>query len=196
MHAEGLADIVNGVSDYKTQFILAKDFQQKGMNDLAASTFNIALAAADEAISESTDPYSQIEARFLIERYGCAMERFDLVKKHGLQVLQSIKNMDFEKTSAARTERVSYIKSQSYLWLAESSSRQKKYANEIDYLNRFLNCCPDSADVDYARYRLGRAYERMGRRTDAVKTLQKIDDRNMWKTQARRIMKEVDIEKK
>ncbi len=191
-HAGQLADIVNQVSDFRTQFILAKDFKHKGLNDLASATFNIALASAEDTISGSSGEYEVLNTRFLIERYACILEKPELVQKQAEKVLETIKRMDFQDKTEERIERINYIKGQTYLWLARSSRRQKNYIKAVDYLKRYLAHFPESEDADYARYMLGRTCRHLDRRREARKALEKISGKNLWRKKAGKILREAE----
>ncbi|MDY6823010.1 MAG: tetratricopeptide repeat protein [Thermodesulfobacteriota bacterium] len=190
-HAEQLADIVNNISDFKTQFIMANDLRRKGLPDLASATFNIALAAAKDRIAKDKDDYEKIETRFLVARYACRMKKFDLVSDYADHALDSIKNLNFQHYSNERIERINYINAQTHLWLAQAANAQQDYFRAIAWLKTFLSRFPNSSDAGYARCMMGRAYRKIGRTSDAVNILQRIQTDDVWGKKARKILKEV-----
>jgi outer membrane protein assembly factor BamD (BamD/ComL family) len=178
-----LSDIVNGISDFETQLNLARDLKWKGMDDLSSATFQLGLSSARKFISEHEGTYEELRVHWLIEKYAFALDRFDLIEESGTRIFELIDNMKDMPLKQERKERVEYIRSQTYLWLAKYCRTKGDYQEARRLLRMFIEGYPNHREIDYARYELGRVCEDAKNVNEAMSMYQVVQD-GMWKKKA------------
>lgn len=178
-----LSDIVNGVSDFETQLNLARDLKWKGMDDLSSATFRFGLSSARRFISEHEGTYGALRAYWMIEKYAFALGRFDLVEESGTRILELVGKLKDMPLKQERRERIEYIQSQTYLWLAKFSRNKGDYQEAKRFLKMFIEGYPDHKEIHYARYELGSVYEYENQADKAISMYKTVRD-SMWKKKA------------
>lgn len=178
-----LSDIVNGISDFETQLNLARDLKWKGMDDLASATFSLGLSSARRFISEHEDTYGALRAYWMIEKYAFALGRFDLVEEGGTRILELVGKLKDMPLKQERRERIEYIQSQTYLWLAKFYRSKGDYQEAKRFLTMFIEGYPNHKEIHYARYELGRVYEDANQADKAINMYKTVKD-SMWKKKA------------
>jgi len=178
-----LSDIVNGISDFETQLNLARDLKWKGMDDLASATFSLGLSSARRFISEHEETYGALRAYWMIEKYAFALGRFDLVEEGGTRILELVGTLKDTPLKQGRRERIEYIQSQTYLWLAKFYRTKGDYPESKRFLTMFIEGYPNHKEIHYARYELGRVYEDDNRADEAINMYKTVED-SMWKKKA------------
>jgi outer membrane protein assembly factor BamD (BamD/ComL family) len=180
-----LSDIVNNISDFETSLTLARDLKWKGMDKLSSATFSLGLSSAREFIAENEDTYLALRAQWIIEKYAYALERYDLVQESANRVLEIADTLTNAPLKPAKKEKIDYIKSQTYLWLAKAYRNSKDYPKAKKFLKMFINNHPNHKEINYARYELGKVYEDENQANEAINMYQMVED-SMWKKKARK----------
>jgi outer membrane protein assembly factor BamD (BamD/ComL family) len=178
-----LSDIVNGVSDFETQLNLARDLKWKGMDDLSSATFQLGMSSARRFISNHEGTYEALRAYWLIERYAFALDRFNLIEESGSRILELVGKMKDMPLKQEKRERIEYIQSQTYLWLAKYCRTKGDYQEARRLLKMFIEDYPNHREIDYARYELGRISEDDNQVDEAMSMYQVVQD-GMWKKKA------------
>ena len=178
-----LSDIVNGISDFETQLNLARDLKWKGMDDLASATFSLGFSSARRFISEHEGTYGALRAYWMIEKYAFALGRFDLVVESAARILELVDKFKDMPLRKGRRERIEYIQSQTYLWLAKFSRTKGDYPEAKRFLTMFIEGYPNHKEIHYARYELGRVYEDENQVDEAILMYRSVQD-SMWKKKA------------
>lgn len=178
-----LSDIVNGVSDFETQLNLARDLKWKGIDDLSSATFQLGLSSAKRFISEHEGSYEALRTHWLIEKYAFTLDRFDLIEESGNCILELVEKMKDAPLKQESRERVEYIQSQTYLWLAKCCRTKGDYQEARRLLMMFIEDYPNHPEIDYARYELGRIYEDDNKMDEAMSMYQVVQD-GIWKNKA------------
>ena len=180
-----LSDIVNEVSDFETQLNLARDLKWKGMDELSSATFSLGLSSARKFISENEDTYKALRAYWMIEKYACALDRFDLVEESASSILEIVDKLQKTPLKHKKRKKLEYIKSQTYLWLAKVYRKKGDYPEAARFLKMFIENYPYHKEINYARFELGRVYEDEEQVDEATKAYQMVGD-GMWKKKAQR----------
>lgn len=187
--AKKLADIVNGISDFETQLNLARDLMWKGFDELASATFTLGLASAKGFISENEGTYAALRTHWLIERYAVELDMPDIAEASAKRILETAEDQKNDPSNAEKIENIEYIRSQTYLWLAEICKNRLDFAGSEKFLNIFIKAYPAHRDIAYARYKLGKVYEATERIDEAMKEYRMVEGDNMWKEKATRAAK-------
>lgn len=153
------ADLVNGVSDYRSRLNFAIDLKSKNIDSLAEATFAAGYNGAEKIIAGNPGTYDALKAHLEIQRAAHAFGRFDLVEKSALATLKDFGGL---KGNSEFNRNVDFVKSQAYLWLAKIYSERQKHDDTIKMLEEFRSLYPDHKDIDYALFELGRSYEKKG----------------------------------
>lgn len=185
-----LADIVNDISDFETQLNLARDLKFKGMNELASATFNLGLSSAENFISENQDTYQALRAYWIIEKYAYALEKFDWVEDSANNILEVVDLLKKTPSESKNREKIEYIKSQTYLWLAKVSRKKKNYLESEKFLKKFIENYPNDKEINYVMYELGRVYEDAMQKEKAIEAHRKVGN-GMWKKKAEKRLSEL-----
>lgn len=154
-----VADLVNGISDYRSQFNLVIDLKSKNMDEFAAATFYIGYNEAKALIAENPGTYDALKAYLEIQKAAHALWKYDIAEDAAIRTLKDFNNL---KGNVGFNKNVNFIKSQAYLWLARIYKEQERFDDTIKMLEDFLKLYPEHKDRDYALYELGRAYENTG----------------------------------
>ena len=178
-----LSDIVNDISDFETQLNLARDLKWKGMDKLASATFSLGLSSAREFISENENTYKALRAYWIIEKYAHALDRFDLVEESGNNILEIVNKSKNALMKPDKVEKIEYIKSQTYLWLAKVYRNKKDYPESKKFLKMFIEAYPKHKEINYAKYELGRVYEDENQAEEAINMYKMVED-SLWKKKA------------
>ena len=178
-----LCNIINGISDFETQLNLARDLKWKGMDEMASATFSLGLSSAGRFISENKNTYKALRAYWIIEKYAYALDEFDLVEESANQIFEIVNNLKNAPLKSERNEKVEYIKSQTYLWLAKVYRERQDHSEAARFLKMFIENYPNHKDMDYARYELGMVCENENDPEKAINMYRKVGD-GMWKKKA------------
>jgi len=185
-----LADIANDISDFETQLNLARDLKFKGMNELASATFNLGLSSAENFISENQDTYQALRARWVIEKYAYALEKFDWVEESANSILEVVDQLKKTPSEFKNLEKIEYIRSQTYLWLAKVCRKKKNYLESEKFLKKFIKNYPNDKEINYVMYELGRVYEDAMQEEKAIEAHRKVGN-GMWKKKAEKRLSEL-----
>lgn len=178
---ERLADIVNNISDFETQLNLARDLKWKGMDELADATFNIGLTAAEKQIQDNRDTYTALQIHWMIEKYAYHMERFNLVEQSADSIFALISRL--KNPSPGEKERIKYIENQTLLWMAKVKIDQQDFNKAKTCLETFIQKFSDHEEINYARYELGRIFEKQRDADEALLQYGMIES-GIWKQKA------------
>ncbi|MBN1932538.1 MAG: tetratricopeptide repeat protein [Desulfobacterales bacterium] len=185
-----LADIVNDISDFETQLNLARDLKFKGMNELASATFDLGLSSAENFISENQDTYQALRAYWIIEKYAYALEKFDWVEENANSILEIVDQLKKTPAESKNLEKIEYIRSQTYLWLAKVCRKKKNYLESEKFLKKFIKNYPNDKEIDYVMYELGCVYEDGMQQERAIEAYRKVGN-GMWKNKAENRLSEL-----
>nr|MBF0221618.1 tetratricopeptide repeat protein [Desulfobulbaceae bacterium] len=177
------ADIINQVTDYETQLNLARDLHRKGFGELADATFTLGVAAANKEIEKEPLTLTAMRANWLIAKYAVELGKFDIARQRGSSVIAQSNNSRTWLRSKKEKEREDHFLSRTYLNLAEINEAAEDYENAEEMLNRFVEEFADDVDADYARYKLGRLYEKINKKSEAAETYRKVRG-GKWKENA------------
>jgi len=178
-----LSDIVNEVSDFETQLNLARDLKWKGMDELSSATFSLGLSSARKFISENEDTYKALRTYWMIEKYAYALNRFDLVEESASSILEIDDKLQKAPLKHERSNKIEYIKSQTFLWLAKVYRKNEDYQEAAKFLKMFIEDYSNHKEINYARYELGRVYEDENQLDEAINMYKMVEGR-MWKKKA------------
>lgn len=183
-----VADLVNGVSDYRSQLNLAIDLKFKNMDELAEATFHTGYYEAKKLIAENPETYDALKAYLEIIRSAHALGKYDIAEEAATATLTNFTNL---KGNTEFNNNVSFIKSQAYLWLARIYREHERYNDTIKMLENFLRLYPEHKDRDYAIYELAKTYDKNGA-TEKAKDLYKTINSEPFKSSAMKRLAELE----
>lgn len=177
-----LADIANDIADFETQLNLARDLKDKGYDGLAEATFDLALGDAQRRLQGDIDAEERLRILWLLQKYSFPLEKHSLVEEFAHETLSLLSAPANAKVNSS--EKARFIKSQAYIWLAQTYQKTKRTDDAIKVYSDFLTEFQDSRDVNYVRFALGEIYEGKGNLDHAKGLYGKIDG-GVWKDRAR-----------
>lgn len=137
-HIESLVNIVNDVSDYETQLNLARDLKDKGYTELANATFDLGVSRANQIVSNFPDSYQALKARWLCQKYGYGLGKFDFIETHASETMILIEKLRSLGAEQEVKSKIDYVESQTFLYLAEIAKYNEEPLIASNYLLKFL----------------------------------------------------------
>lgn len=190
IRVELFADILNEVADYETKLNLARDLKNKGFEQLAESTFNLGMAEARSRLEGPLEDKERLRIHWIIQKYAYSLERYSVVENSSLEVLSLVNDSRDEIFKSSEKSR--FIKSQAYIWLAQTYQQTGRSAEAIKTYSAFLGEFRTSSDANFVRYSLAEVYEDSGEMLRAMKLYKKIDA-GVWKTRASQKLDKQDL---